>query len=278
MVFSRYLCDNTLMSTLSFVVCAYKESPYLRACIRSLLSQKDPCPVYVSTATPNDHIREIAKEFSLPLLIQDHAPGIAADWNSAYSAADSDYVVLAHQDDLYEPDYAGTARTALDNADRPLLFFSDYYEIRGDKKTVDTKNLRIKRKLLRPLTRPGASSSVSVRRRMLSLGNPICCPAVAYAKASLPSVPFQGSFGSNLDWDAWERFSRLEGDFVYDTHMLMGHRVHESSTTSALINANERTLEDLAMLKRFWPAPAAHAINLLYRRAEASNTLDETKH
>ena len=274
-VFSFFLCDNTHMSTLSFAVCAYKESPYLRECIQSLLSQEDPCPVFVSTSTPNDHIRTVAQEFSIPLIIQDHEPGIAADWNSAYCAADTDYVVLAHQDDLYEPEYARTARAALDNASHPLLFFSDYYEIRSGKKTVDTKNLRVKRKLLRPLTKPGASASVSVRRRMLSLGNPICCPAVTYAKANLPSVPFKTGMKSNLDWDAWERFSRLDGDFIYDTHMLTGHRVHASSTTSALIDSDERTKEDLTMLKRFWPSPVARAINMAYKRAETSNKLDE---
>ena len=263
------------MSTLSFVVCAYKESPYLRDCILSLLSQNETCPVFVSTATPNAHIRSTAEEFSLPLIVQDHAPGIAADWNSAYAAADTDYVVLAHQDDLYEPAYAQTARAALDSAAHPLLFFSDYYEIRSGRKTVDTRNLRVKRKMLRPLTRPGASASVSVRRRMLSLGNPICCPAVTYVKANLPSVPFETGLNSNLDWDAWERFSRLDGDFVYDTHMLTGHRVHASSTTSALIESDERSKEDLTMLKRFWPAPVARAINMAYKRAESSNKLED---
>lgn len=34
---------------------------------------------------------------------------------------------------------------------------------------------------------------------------------------------------------------------------LMGHRVHEGSTTTEIIGMNLRTIEDLEMLKKFWP-------------------------
>ena len=262
------------MNTLSFVICAYKESPYLRDCIQSLLSQKVSCPVYISTSTPNRFIEHLADEFALPLFIQDHAPGIAEDWNSAYAAADSEYVVLAHQDDVYEPEYAEAALTSLDRMRHPLIFFSDYYEIRNGQKIADTKNLQIKRKLLRPAARHGFVDSVSAKRRLLSLGNAICCPAVTYAKANLPAVPFRSGMGSNLDWEAWERFSRMEGSFVYDPRLLMGHRIHASSTTSDLILSERRTGEDLEILKKFWPAPVASVINRIYRHAEASNSMD----
>ena len=262
------------MSTLSFVVCAYKESPYLRDCIQSLLSQKVSCPVYISTSTPNRFIESLADEFALPLIIQNHAPGIAEDWNSAYAAANSDYVVLAHQDDVYEPEYADAALASLGRSKNPLIFFSDYYEIRNGRKITDTKNLRIKRRLLRSLAKHGSTDSVSAKRRLLSLGNPVCCPSVTYAKANLPAVPFRCGMGSNLDWEAWERFSRMKGSFVYDARMLVGHRIHASSTTSDLILSDRRTGEDLDMLKKFWPVPVASAINRFYKHAEASNSVD----
>ncbi len=268
------MCNNTHMKTLSFVVCAYKESPYLRDCIQSLLAQKAPCDIYISTSTPNRFIENIAGEYSLPLIIQDHAPGIAEDWNSAYAAAETEYVVLAHQDDVYEPEYAEAALTALARADRPLIFFSDYYEIRSGQKTTDTKNLRVKRTMLRSLRKHGMLSSVSAKRRILSLGNPVCCPAVTYVKGNLPAAPFRPGMGSNLDWEAWERFSRTDGSFVYDPRMLVGHRIHTSSTTSALIASDRRTAEDLEMLKKFWPAPVAAAINRMYKHAETSNSVD----
>lgn len=274
MVFSLYMCDNTLMNTLSFVVCAYKESPYLRDCIQSLLSQKAPCSIYISTSTPNRFIENVAAEYDLPLITQDHAPGIADDWNSAYAVAGTEYTVLAHQDDVYEPEYAEAALAALERAPHPLIFFSGYYEIRNGKKAENTKNLQIKRNLLRPLAKRGFISSISAKRRILSLGNPICCPSVTYVKANLPEMPFRAGMESNLDWEAWESFARMEGSFVYDTRLLVGHRIHASSTTSDLIGSDRRTAEDLYMLKKFWPAPVAAAINRIYKHAEASNSVD----
>ena len=261
------------MSTLTFVVCAYGESPYLRECVHSLLTQSLPCPIVISTSTPNEPIRRAAKDFSLPLFVHDQIPDIAGDWNAAYRSADTEYVVLAHQDDLYEPAYAEIALNALDHAGNPLLFFTDYFELRGDVKTADNRNLRIKRTLLRPLKNPRFASATFIKRKVLSLGNPVCCPSVAYVKANLPETPFRPGMKSNLDWDAWERFSRLSGSFVYVDRPLICHRIHSSSTTSALINAHKRSGEDLSMLKRFWPAPVAAAINRVYKKAEMSNSL-----
>lgn len=76
---------------------------------------------------------------------------------------------------------------------------------------------------------------------------------------------------SNLDWEAWERISRLDGSFVYDDKILMYHRIHEGSETSALIRNNTRTAEDLAMLEKFWPVPVARLINVFYSLGQRSN-------
>ena len=37
----------------TFVVCAYKESPYLGECIESLLQQTKKSRILISTSTPN---------------------------------------------------------------------------------------------------------------------------------------------------------------------------------------------------------------------------------
>ena len=48
----------------TFVVCAYKESPYLEECINSLEKQKVKSNIIISTSTPNRYIEEIAKKHS----------------------------------------------------------------------------------------------------------------------------------------------------------------------------------------------------------------------
>ena len=50
----RYNTDHT------FAVCAYKESPYLDECVRSLVEQTVKTNIAVYTSTPNDYIRGVA--------------------------------------------------------------------------------------------------------------------------------------------------------------------------------------------------------------------------
>lgn len=255
----------------SFVICAYGESPYLEECVRSLRAQTVPTNIIMVTSTPNDLVRGVAERHGIALYKSGRAPGIGSDWNFGVSCATTPLVTIAHQDDTYEPAYAQTALAQLGRVERPLIFFSNYGELRGGQVVDDNRLLRVKRLLLRPIARRGSSDSTHVKRRILSLGSAISCPTVTLNMELLPTPPFISDMKSNLDWDAWERFSRLDGAFVYSPLILMHHRIHEGSETSNLIKDNTRTVEDLAMLERFWPRPVARLINLAYASGQKSN-------
>ena len=79
----------------TFVVCAYKESPFLRDCLVSLTKQTLPARILMATSTPNDAIRSLAEEFGVPLFISDKPSGIGRDWNFAVSCAETDFVTIA---------------------------------------------------------------------------------------------------------------------------------------------------------------------------------------
>lgn len=117
------------------------------------------------------------------------------------------------------------------------------------------------------------SSSKFIRRRSFSLGNGICCPSVTYVLTNLPQPIFIKGMKSNVDWDAWERISRLDGDFCYCDEILMSHRIHEESTTTEVIQDTGRSKEDLAMLKKFWPNWIAGIIESKYKDSEKQNDL-----
>lgn len=256
----------------TFVVCAYGESPYLSECVRSLKGQTVPTHVIMATSTPNPLIERVAFEEGVPLYLSGEAPGIARDWNHALSRVTTPLATIAHQDDTYAPRYAEHMLEGMGRATRPLIFFTNYGELRDGVEVDDNTLLRIKRLLLRRLERTGGvSDRTSVKRGILSLGSSICCPSVTFNLPALPDPPFVSSMRSNLDWEAWERFSRLEGSFVYDPEVLMHHRIHEGSETSALIRDNTRSAEDLAMLEKFWPRPVARALNALYGLGQRSN-------
>lgn len=257
----------------TFVVCAYEESPYLEACVRSLLKQTVRTEIVIATSTPNDHIKGIAEKYHLLFKINAGGKGIAEDWNFACSCAETPLVTLAHQDDIYEKEYIQEILAALQHSTHPLIAFSDYTELRGNVAVDRSRLLTVKRLMLTPLRIRLFWNSRMVRRRILSMGNAICCPAVTFVKESLPEPLFKNNMKSNIDWQAWEEISRLKGGFVYVPKRLMKHRLHEQSTTYNLIEANGRKCEDLYMFRKFWPAWAADIIDFFYQKNEKSNSL-----
>ena len=260
----------------TFAVCAYKESPYLAECLESLMKQKTRSRVIICTATPNDHISEIAERYQVPLMINTGPHGIAEDWNFAYKCADSPLITLAHQDDVYEPQYLTKVLDRLNIASDPLIAFTGYYEMRnGEKVSADNnKNLKIKRIALSPLKIRSFENSIWVRRRILSVCDPICCPAVTFVKDALPETVFTSGFQADLDWQAWEKLSRLKGSFVYIPEDLMAHRIHTGSATTEVIGDNDgRSQEDLEMYRLFWPEPVAKLLNHFYSAGQKSNQL-----
>ena len=256
-----------------WMILACGESPYLEACIRSLLGQSMKSRICISTSQENERISGLAKRYRIPVVVNNGAHGITQDWNFAMGQADARYVTLAHQDDIYEKHYAERAVRALDRAADPLIYFSDYYEIRGHERVLTNRNLRIKRLMLLPLCIRRLQSSRFVRRRILSFGSPVCCPAVTYVKEALPSPLFDDSFRVAQDWETWERLSSLKGAFVFDPKPLMGHRIHEGSTTTELIADETRSREERKVLLRFWPKPVAGVIEHFYKKGQDSNRM-----
>ena len=264
--------NNT--AALTFVILAYKESPYLPQCIESLRRQTVPVRLVISTSTGNRFIDETAQSFGIPVVTHE-LHGIANDWNAALYCAETNLVTLAHQDDIYDPSYAEAILDAFEKARQdgecPQILFTDYYEVRNGQRIDKNKNLQVKQRLLKPLCSKGKRSTIHAKRHVLRFGNAICCPAVTYVRDNLPFPLFKEGMESNIDWQAWERISKDHGSFIYIPRQIVGHRIHEESTTSALIESRERSNEDYEMLCKFWPAWMASLIERVYSKAEDSN-------
>ncbi len=256
----------------TFVLCAYGESPYLEECIASLCAQSEGSRILLSTATPNALISSLAEKYALPLFINEGEKGISADWNFGVSHAETPFVTIAHQDDVYEPTYAERILSAMEKKNT-LLAFTDYFEIREKERVYQNKLLSVKRKMNALL---GAfPSSRFVRRRVLSLGNSLCCPAVTYRTDLFKNFSFDAKYRFVCDWDAWERLSRLKGAFRYIKEPLMGHRIHESSATTEITNSSLRAEEEKEMFSRFHPAFIVKLLMRSYAKSADSNTLEK---
>lgn len=255
----------------TFVVCAYKESTFLEECILSLLAQTIPSRIAVTTSTPNDHIRTITEKYDLPLYINEGEAGITGDWNFAMSKATTPYVTIAHQDDIYAPEFAEQTMKKAVKAKRPIILFTDYFEVRNGQKVYKNKLIRIKR-----IMNSGfrlSSRCRFLRRRVLSLGNSICCPAVTYATEACRDFKFDNTFRFACDWDAWDRLARKKGSFLYIPKPLMGHRIHEESETTKLTAGSLRGEEEYRMFCRYWPTWIARRLSKSYAKGADSNQL-----
>ena len=257
----------------TFAICAYQESPYLEECILSLRAQSVASEILIATSTPNAYIEELAGRYGLPVYVNTGEHGITQDWNFALSQVKTKYATIAHQDDLYEPEYTEWVVGELEKTKRPIIGFTDYYETRNGLKVTDSRFLHIKRLMLAPLKPKCFRGSRFVRRRSLSLGDAICCPSVCFCLENVKQPVFHNKYRSAEDWEAWEKLSRQKGAFVYVPQMLMSHRIHEDSATTAIIKDHARIQENYEMYCKFWPPFMARLINHFYTGSEKSNTL-----
>ena len=166
----------------TYVLCAYKESAFLEECVKSLIAQTLSSNILIATSTPNEHITSIAQKYDLPIYINEGEKGIGGDWNFAYSKANTPLITIAHQDDIYEPTYTEEMLDYINKSKNPIIYFSGYCELRNGEKIYNNSLLKIKKLMLSPLKIRAFWTSRFVRRRILSLGCPICCPAVTFVQ------------------------------------------------------------------------------------------------
>ena len=127
----------------TFVICAYKESSYLEECVKSLKNQNQLSNILMVTSTPNEYIEKISRKYGIELKINTGQGGIVQDWNFAYRQCKTPYITIAHQDDVYFKDYAARAIKMLEQSKKPLIYFSDYCEIRNGQRVIDYYKLSV---------------------------------------------------------------------------------------------------------------------------------------
>ena len=255
----------------TFVICAYKESPYLEKCIQSIKRQRQSSEIVLSTSTPCPFLTEICRKYGLVLAVNEGEKGITQDWNFALSQVKTKYATIAHQDDVYSERYSEDMIQLMEARHRPLIGFSDYCEIHEGRIVRKTGMLKIKRLMLWPLKRGALADNRFVRRRILSMGCPICCPSVCFNLDLIERPVFRNRYLSNEDWEAWEKISKAKGSFVYVSRILVAHRIHAESTTTEALKDDTRMKECEEMFCKFWPKPIAKLINKWYSRAEQYN-------
>lgn len=255
----------------TFVLCAYKENVHIEDAILSLKNQTVPTNIIMSTSTPNEFLENLCKKYEIPMYVNHGEKGLGADWNYGYQQADTKLVTIAHQDDFYEPDYTKEILRFANLREDAIIIYTDYYEFRIDKKVTTNKIMKIKRMMNAPLTKKKFYGSRFVRRFVLSIGDPICCPSVTYVKEKVGDNPFVTKYANSCDYKAMVDLSAKEGAFICIPRQLMAHRIYPESATTLNLSEHIRQKEDFEILCEFWPKPIARVINKIYATSEKSN-------
>ena len=183
----------------TFVVLAYKQSSELEKCIKSVLNQSLKTNVVIATSTPNDYITKLAKEYDLEVIVNKEKKGIGYDFDFASNCVESKLITIAHQDDIYDYDYAKEVVKEYKTHPKASIIFTDYYEIKNEKKEISNINLKIKRILLFPLRFHLFSGFKFIKRFALRFGNAISCPAVTFVSANVPKDKFKSNMKCDVD-------------------------------------------------------------------------------
>ena len=245
----------------TFTICAYKESPYLEECIKSIKNQSIKSNVIICSSTNNKYIKDLAKKYKIKTYFRKGQSDIQDDWNFAVSNAKTELVTVVHQDDVYDKDYL--ENILINYTGEELMLTTDnFYYING--KSVDNKNLKLKRILKFPLRIPFIGNIRWVRVMTLSLGNTIQCPSVTYNKKLIKGNIFTSDLKFGLDWDTFLKIYRMKGKIRYIPLKLMSFRISDEATTKSCMNNDLRVKEDTIMFSKFWPKKIVKLIMKFY--------------
>lgn len=255
-----------------FAVCAYRESPYLEECLRSLKTQSVQSAVILCTSTPCAFLSALAKRYEVPLYIRTGKSSLRDDWNfavdTAAEAVGAELVTVAHQDDRYHADYAKTLLAAADRFPDLQLFCTRYRTIGADGKPVPGTAEAVKRILRMPLRFRCLSDKRAVKRLCLRFGNSVGCPTCTYVLARTGRPLFRCDYSFVIDWDTLWRLAGECGRFVCAERELVDYRVHSGAATMENIRNHNREREETELFLRMWPRPFVRVLMHFYRKAQ----------
>lgn len=148
------------------------------------------------------------------------------------------------------------------------IFIVDYLPLKGGKVGKRDINSKLRKVLRQPMRVKKLANSKWWRKRILSLGNCICCPGVTYNKKVVGKPIFTSEMKFCIDWDTFLKCAEIkDAHFGYCDKPLIYYRIHDGATSKEFIVDHRRIKEDTEMFNKFWPSFLTKIIMIFYKKA-----------
>jgi GT2 family glycosyltransferase len=250
--------QSSVLASLTIVVPVYNGARHLRETLASLLQQRARL-ICVDDASGDDSAA-IVRACGVELLRNDHRLGLAANWNRCVELVTTPYFVLAHQDDVYEPDYAATMLALIAAHPRAFIAHCRTMSIDDDGRAVATPAARYKESLW-PRGEVYEEDAASGLPR-LARGNFIVAPSVIFRAEAVRSIGRFSPLEFVTDWEYWMRGLLAGWAIVGTRQRLLRFRRHAATATRATEQTFDRYREEIAVqqwIEREAKIPAQYA-------------------
>jgi glycosyltransferase involved in cell wall biosynthesis len=249
---------------LTIVVPNYNGSRYLAETLASLLGQRrgDFSLIVLDNGSTDDSVpvARSLRDRRLQVVVADRHVGMADNWTRAAALARTTYVVLAHADDVYEPEYVEVMLPLIESHPRAFMVHCRVQSIDEDGRAYASPQEALK-DLSWPTSETYERAPVG-EFPVLQRGNYILAPTVMFRAEAVRSVgPFSSRYQFVTDWEYWFR-GVLQGYCVAGTRQqLVRYRRHRQSGTHASQVTLRRYDEELDL--SLWAARQGHEHGLL---------------
>ena len=231
------------------------------------------------TSTPSRFLESVSQKYGIPLYVRDGSPSLKEDWTFCLKEAlllGAEAVTIAHQDDIYLPQYAGCIKRAFEDED-VLLAFTGAGNINASSEPVSGGAEKIKKILRFPLTVKLLNGSRFWKKASLSFGNPVPCPACTYNVKKLGTELFSEKWRFVTDWDAVLKIAEKDGRIVCIEKPLVDIRLHDSQETMKITESGARTEEEYEIFQTLHSAPAAKLLMHFYKKGQEEYLKDSSR-
>ncbi|HEX2061559.1 MAG TPA: glycosyltransferase family A protein [Thermoanaerobaculia bacterium] len=239
-----------MSARVTVAVPVYNGARFLARTLESLLAQEhDAFDVVVIDDQSTDDSAAIAQSAGVRVVRNEVRLGLAGNWNAAFALAETPLLVIAHQDDVYEPRFLATTERLLDTHPRAFIAHTRALYIDEHERPAENAASRYKDRFW-PADEP-YEREPDAELRVLQGGNYIICPAVMYRMSAVAKI---GAFNERYrfvpDWEYWLR-GLLAGFTIAGTHeRLLRWRRHDESATRQEEATLRRYDEELELLER----------------------------